>query len=356
MTGKKTKHGMIKDALMERVRDLAPDSKLPTERELCEEFDVSRMTVNKVLGEMEEERCIYRIQGCGSFVGCRCEGSEKIHYVFNRGDWDASPPSAAQLIYMKLQKAALDNNINIKLLDVNARNKASFDAKAFDGLKSQDKIFLHHSHLHLPDMYKILTEHRSKVVFWFHHTETRPVFEKFCKNWHTLFFDSKGAVKQAVRLLKEKGKKNIALMPYVFHERHPYIEGFKEGLKEAGLVFNPELILTSYNSAIGGYMYCVNLILLRKINPFDAIITQTGMMATGIQQAILDSGLNIPDDVAVISVEENQYYVDNVSPISAVSCPENTIVERAIEIFKTNSYVPGRFEIFSGKVIEKSTT
>ena len=60
-----------------RVRDhvlalidggLAPNERLPTERQLADELDVSRVTVRRVLGSLAAESAIYRIQGSGTFV------------------------------------------------------------------------------------------------------------------------------------------------------------------------------------------------------------------------------------------------------------------------------------------------
>lgn len=44
------------------------DEKLPSENELCQKFDVSRVTVRKALQTLENEGLIYRSQGLGSFV------------------------------------------------------------------------------------------------------------------------------------------------------------------------------------------------------------------------------------------------------------------------------------------------
>lgn len=61
----------------QRVRDhvlalinggLAPHAKLPTERELADQLNVSRVTVRRVLGSLAGENVIYRIQGSGTFV------------------------------------------------------------------------------------------------------------------------------------------------------------------------------------------------------------------------------------------------------------------------------------------------
>jgi GntR family transcriptional regulator len=47
---------------------LAPHDRLPTERELAEALEVSRVTVRRVLAAMAAEDLIYRIQGSGTFV------------------------------------------------------------------------------------------------------------------------------------------------------------------------------------------------------------------------------------------------------------------------------------------------
>lgn len=44
------------------------DDKLPTESELIERFKVSRYTIRRAIGELEDEHFVYRIQGGGMFV------------------------------------------------------------------------------------------------------------------------------------------------------------------------------------------------------------------------------------------------------------------------------------------------
>lgn len=63
-------HKQISDWLKKEIEagSLDKDEKLPSENELAEKFDVSRVTVRRALQTLENDRLIYRCQGLGSFV------------------------------------------------------------------------------------------------------------------------------------------------------------------------------------------------------------------------------------------------------------------------------------------------
>lgn len=63
-------HKQISDWLKQEIETgtLTADEKLPSENELSNKFDVSRVTVRRALQTLENEQLIYRCQGLGSFV------------------------------------------------------------------------------------------------------------------------------------------------------------------------------------------------------------------------------------------------------------------------------------------------
>lgn len=64
------RHEQISDWLRQRIEKgtYEVDEQLPSEKELGEQFDVSRVTVRRALQTLENEDYIYRRQGLGSFV------------------------------------------------------------------------------------------------------------------------------------------------------------------------------------------------------------------------------------------------------------------------------------------------
>lgn len=63
----------LRDAIQKKI--LSPDDALPAERDLAEEFSISRITVRKALDGLVGEGLLTRRQGAGTFVAARVEKS-----------------------------------------------------------------------------------------------------------------------------------------------------------------------------------------------------------------------------------------------------------------------------------------
>lgn len=66
----KPRYQQLKDVIIERISsgDLRPSDRVPSENELVESMQVSRMTANRALRELDNEGYVKRVAGRGTFV------------------------------------------------------------------------------------------------------------------------------------------------------------------------------------------------------------------------------------------------------------------------------------------------
>jgi GntR family transcriptional regulator len=70
-SGPLPRYYQLKELIREKVRsgDWQPGRPIPSERELCEQYGISRMTARQSITELVNEGLLYREQGRGTFVG-----------------------------------------------------------------------------------------------------------------------------------------------------------------------------------------------------------------------------------------------------------------------------------------------
>jgi DNA-binding GntR family transcriptional regulator len=108
------KYEVLAAALEQRVRSMKAHDALPTERELLEEFGVSRTTVRQAIQLLIRKGLVYNVQGSGTYVSnpavvsktlrltgfsedMRQRGMEPASTVLEHGTVVASPDLAAKL-------------------------------------------------------------------------------------------------------------------------------------------------------------------------------------------------------------------------------------------------------------------
>ena len=67
----KPKHAQLRETLRAQIEAMQPDQPIPSEHELCAQYDVSRITVRKALADLIHEGLLYTVQGKGTFVAAR---------------------------------------------------------------------------------------------------------------------------------------------------------------------------------------------------------------------------------------------------------------------------------------------
>jgi DNA-binding LacI/PurR family transcriptional regulator len=130
-------------------------------------------------------------------------------------------------------------------------------------------------------------------------------------------------------------------------------EGFVEGMREAGL--DPELVEFADWSGDGGYAA------MRKLlhHQPTAVVVASDTMAIGALRAISDSGLSVPDDLAVVGFDDLPASERSSPPLTTLRQPISQIGETLIEILldqiDTEAREPVRKLIATELIIRESS-
>ncbi len=95
--------------------------------------------------------------------------------------------------------------------------------------------------------------------------------------------------------------------------------GHQQALQEAGLSFDPELMVYGDYTRAGGQMATASL--LDLTNPPTAIFAFNDRMAMGAIRALNAAGLRVPDDVAVVGFDDIPTAADFYPPLTSVNQP-----------------------------------
>lgn len=177
-------------------------------------------------------------------------------------------------------------------------------------------------------------------------------------NVYGVLADEKNGISQCVRLLRDKGKKNLV---FINRQDTPSnrqkIEGFCEGEKCLNPDSDPHVIWIEGEDEWEA-SYEATQKLMKEHPETDGIIYTTDFVANAGVRALLDLGISIPEQVSVIGVDNSVY--------ARISYPKLTSLDNKLQILsKTCSeilvkvlngdQVPNKMMIFSN-IVERETT
>ncbi len=133
--------------------------------------------------------------------------------------------------------------------------------------------------------------------------------------------DNVYSAKTAVEYLANDGRKRIGTITGALYnvDAQDRLIGYNTGLQAAGLQIDPELVYEGQWTHTSGYMGAKQL--LRK--GVDAIFAGNDITAMGVLQALRESNVRVPEDVAVIGFDD--------LPNSLLATPQLTTVRQPVQ-------------------------
>ncbi|MBN1310976.1 MAG: LacI family DNA-binding transcriptional regulator [Anaerolineae bacterium] len=153
-----------------------------------------------------------------------------------------------------------------------------------------------------------------------------------------VIFDRAAAARMATEHLINLGHRRIAFLA-IPDER---LTGYKQALLEHNLRYDETLIRRFTSTKPSQSAYDITLDLIDMHNPPSAIFAANDESAIGAMAAIQDCGLRVPDDIAIISID-NIELAGMVRPsLTTINVPKQTIASFAIQFLIAQRDFPGR--------------
>ena len=145
--------------------------------------------------------------------------------------------------------------------------------------------------------------------------------------------DDEEGLKTATEHLISLGRRHIAYIaaPISFSMGKSRRKGYLDALALHNIPANKHLIAEGDYSPISGY-HCMQMLLQRN-EKIDAVAVGNDQMAIGAMRAILDAGLRIPEDIAIIGYNDN-FPASLVQPsLSTIHVPKEEMGQTAFNLF-----------------------
>lgn len=133
----------------------------------------------------------------------------------------------------------------------------------------------------------------------------------------------------AVKHLIDLGHRRIAMIAGDTNiiDAQDRIEGYKRALIDADIALNEELIITSRYDYEAGYE-AIQYLLNNKIE-FDAVYASQSTLAVGAVNAIMDAGLTLPEDIALVAFDD---FADAMNPRVGISTMRQPVFDKGYQL------------------------
>lgn len=316
-------------------KNLKKGDLIPKEMDMCEKYDVSRITIRRAISELVSEKVLYRVSGVGTFVN---DLTEKDFHVSEKDRQIALVVPDIEDLAISAIFSGIDD----------AAQKKDYEIITYSSGRRIEKENYNLSHL-------LQSNSTGAIIFpnWgtanaAHIFELKRqgfpfvLIDRYFRDIETDYVvtDNITGAADAVTHLIRLGHKRIGFIGGPDNSAgNDRREGYIKALSKNGLVIDDTLIamldkdtysLPQVEPESGGCEEAKRL--LKMKNPPTAIFAASDGFAIGAMKAIKDMGLKIPDDVAVVGFDNLKYASLLEVPLTTVAQPFKEIGQKAIEI------------------------
>jgi DNA-binding LacI/PurR family transcriptional regulator len=317
----------IYEYLLEKISlgELNSGDKLPSEKELCGLFGVSRITSKKALELLAEEGLISRLPGKGSFVGGAGRKAVKSAPASRFIGLIISDFNDAFGIRLLCAIEETCTGLGYHLILKRSRDSAEEEERALRSLADEGVagilLLPAHGEYYNAEILKQIVNKRP-LVFVDRKMKGLPV--------PSVATDNMAAAKAGVDYLLQLGHRNIAFYSGPIEHISTVearLSGFIAAFADRGIALDPAFVCSGISlrgdrAAVAGH--------LSRHPEITAAFASEFFVAMMVKRAVEDAGRHIPGDFSLITVDSPVYTLDN-PPLTFLLQDEQEIGKRAVE-------------------------
>jgi GntR family transcriptional regulator, arabinose operon transcriptional repressor len=331
-----------------RIGKLKTDDRFLSEAVLCAEFNISRMTANKINNQLVNEGFLYRVKGSGSYIKTPQAPQQAIRVLLPCPDYflfDCTYDIRLLLAGMMEKSKLTDMRIQaVPVSKVNNPQKIDWDE--LEDFNSETIVIV--GGFWFKEIFPFLRKRKCKVIFCDFQANTETDYPKYFSNWTILRLDAHKEMSETVQTLAADGFKRIGYVFDNYFQDHPLNTGFKTGLRKAGIKFTPEQAIYSGNS--DDFFNAVQ----DASKNFDVLLLSSPSLVRQTLLILQSSGQKVPDDIALISFGDSQNLSKLAPPVSAVAIPFFQMGQGIIELLQNDKLSEFSNEFKSQRFVRES--
>lgn len=319
----------LKEILKDKIErgEFSEGDLIPSEREICETYKVSRITARQAILDLVNDGLLYREGGRGTFVASKTKKKLTIALVA-MGYSNESYRTRSNTFYDLVRGVAqtsLKKQVTVNLLLPEAHiDSNSFlqrvIAQKLNGILIKTRLNIQYQDI------KMLEEANLPYVVIKRHIPGQDIN---C----VISDDVKGAF-QATEHLILLGHRRIGLingMPDAIIIWQDRMKGYRKALEKHNIQFDDRLVCENDNFLEEGGYQCMNKLLGLKRCP-TAVFIAGDSMAIGAYKVIKRKGLKIPEDIAIVGYDDIELASMLDPPLTTVKTSLFEFGQRSVEL------------------------
>jgi GntR family transcriptional regulator of arabinose operon len=340
--GKKLKYYQLMEDLKEQILTgkFQAGDKLPSENELASRYRVSRQTVRKALGILENAGYIYAEHGKGTFC------SELVKHSHSSRNIAVVTTYLSDYIFPRVIKG-IDDSLTkegYSIILKNTRNSRSLEAKCLEELlqKDIDGLIVEPSKSHVycrhVNLYDKLDEFKIPYVFiqgQYLQMEEKP---------SVLMDDCKGGYLVTKHLIELGHREIVGVFKADDFQGQNRHKGYVKAQQEAGIPYNPEHVIWFYTEDREVHPYdCIRRMVKNK-KRIDAVVCYNDETAVRVISVLRRMGIRVPEDVSITGYDNSYMANFGELKLTTIAHPQERLgkmaAELLVELIK-NQEIPG---------------